>query len=172
MENQEVTKRIPLLSPAPHRLELIRGENQSLIIDDAFSSNIEGYKAAFNLVKSYNNYPKILVTPGLVELGKSQDMENYKMATEAADSFDFAVVVNFVNRTSLINGFLSRGWTLYDPYNEEDESRWTVAFRGVVKDKIVFAADDLNTATRNIFPKISRPASIILLENDLPDMYR
>lgn len=172
LTNEEVAKRIPFLSPAPHRLELIRGENQSLIIDDAFSSNVEGYKAAFGLVKNYQNYPKVLVTPGLVELGKNQSEENFKMAVEAADTFDFAVVVNLVNRAPLLNGFLEKGWTLYNPTREENESRWTVAFRGVVKDKIVFVADDLNSATRNIFPKITRNASIILLENDLPDIYR
>jgi UDP-N-acetylmuramoyl-tripeptide--D-alanyl-D-alanine ligase len=171
MENQEIVKRIPLLAPAPHRLEVIRGEHQSLIVDDAFSSNIEGYKAAFSLIREYKNYPKILVTPGLVELGKNQEQENYKMALDAADTFDFAVVVNRINRTPLVEGLVTRGWIHYNP-EKENGSRWATAFRGVSKDKIIFVADDLNIATKDIFPKITRTASLILLENDLPDIYR
>lgn len=172
MEDSEITTRIPFLAPAPHRLELIRGENESLIIDDAFSSNVEGVRAAFNLVKAYQNYPKILVTPGLVELGAKQSVENYSLAREASSVFDYAVVVNFTNRQTLVRGFTDHGWTVYNPIKDSDEGRWTVAYKGLAKDKIVFVADDLNIATRSIFPKISRAASLILLENDLPDIYR
>lgn len=169
---EEIVENVKHIQPAPHRLELIRGPNDALIIDDAYSSNVEGYKAAFDLVRVYQNYPKVLVTPGLVELGLKQNEENSKMAKAAADIFDYAIIVNRINRSPLVAGFVEYGWTLYNPILEEKPERWQVAYEGIKKDKIVFAAKDLNEATQEIFPKISRSGSLILLENDLPDIYR
>lgn len=172
MAEEEIIKTIPLLHAVPHRLELVRAANRSLILDDAYSSNVEGYKASFEFVKSLPNYPKVLVTPGLVEMGKSQNLENAKMAKVAASVFDYAVVVNLENREALVSGFESCGWTLYDPKRETNPHQWSVAYQGILKDKIVFTADTLNQATKEVFPKITKPNSLILLENDLPDIYR
>lgn len=172
LAESEIIERIEHLQPVPHRLELILGDHRALIIDDAYSSNTEGYKAAFNLVKVYPNYPKVLVTPGLVELGKKQKEENRRMAQAGSSVFDYVIVVNLVNRLPLISSFIENGWSLYNPLREEKPERWQVAYEGVKKDKIVFAAKDLNEATEDFLPKISRSGSLILLENDLPDIYR
>lgn len=172
LSQDEIIERIGYVQPVPHRLELIRGDNEALIIDDAYSSNLEGYKAAFNLVKDYQNYPKVLVTPGLVELGQKQKEENRQMALTAANLFDYVIIVNLTNRTPLMNGLLERGWILYNPGREETPEKWQLAYEGIKKDKIIFVAYDLNEATQEIFPKISRSGSLILIENDLPDIYR
>lgn len=172
LSEAEIIKTIPLLHPIPHRLELVRASNNALILDDAYSSNVEGYQAAFELVGSLESYPKILVTPGLVELGQIQFGENVKMAQAGSKIFDYAVVVNRENRDPLVSGFLSRGWTIYEPERDENPSRWSLAYQGVIKDKIIFTADSLKEATEKIFPKITKPKSLILLESDLPDIYR
>ena len=172
MPQESIIEAIANLKPIPHRLEPIMIAPGTTILDDAYSSNIEGYLATFNLIKSLNNYPKILVTPGLVELGKSQFDENAKMAKEASKIFDYAVVVNLENRVALTKGFLASGWTTYDRVEEEELSEWIPRYGGIEKDKIVYIADTLAKATREIFPKITKPNSLILLENDLPDIYR
>lgn len=172
LSENEITERVEHIQPAPHRLELIRGENQSLIIDDGYSANLEGFYAALDLVQNYHNYPKVLVTPGIVELGKRQTEENLRLAQSASKFFDYVIIVNLENRKALESGFLSRSWLLYNSYQEEKPEKWQVAYEGIKKDKIIFVARDLNEATQEIFPKISRSSSLILLENDLPDIYR
>ena len=59
------------LESVPHRLQLIRG-GSSLIIDDAYNSNPSGAKAALDTLSQFDGV-KILVTPGMVELGARQE---------------------------------------------------------------------------------------------------
>jgi UDP-N-acetylmuramoyl-tripeptide--D-alanyl-D-alanine ligase len=55
-----------LMSPK-HRLNVsVRGD--LTIIDDAFSSNTDGFRAAVDYLNSFDGH-KVIVTPGIVELG-------------------------------------------------------------------------------------------------------
>ena len=53
-----------MLKPIPHRLELIKNSNGNIIIDDAYNSNSSGAKMALEVLGSFKNKKKILVTPG------------------------------------------------------------------------------------------------------------
>ncbi len=57
------------LKPVPHRLEISTSKTGLIIIDDAYSSNVTGFKAALNLLDSFNGKRKVIATPGIVELG-------------------------------------------------------------------------------------------------------
>jgi len=57
------------LKPVPHRLEISTSKTGLIIIDDAYSSNVTGFKAALNLLDSFNGKQKVIATPGIVELG-------------------------------------------------------------------------------------------------------
>ena len=72
LTDEEIKQGVRLLKPIPHRLELIRGANGLIMIDDAFNSNIKGSKSALEVLASFNNHKKIIVTPGMVELGEKQ----------------------------------------------------------------------------------------------------
>ncbi|MCL5004162.1 MAG: UDP-N-acetylmuramoyl-tripeptide--D-alanyl-D-alanine ligase [Patescibacteria group bacterium] len=172
LREEEILRCIGGLKPIPHRLELIRGANGSIIIDDAYSSNIEGYKAAFETIKEMAIYPKVIVTPGLTEQGKNRFDENVRLAQTAARVFDYAIVVNLENREPLLEGFRREGWTDYRYEYASDQTFWSEANPEVIKDKIIFTAESLNEALQLFFPKITKPGSLILLENDLPDIYR
>lgn len=147
LNEDEIRQGLLKVSPPEHRLQLIHGPENSLIIDDAYSSNPEGARSAIKMVAKFQNYPKIIVTPGMVELGKQQFEENRSLGKMIAENFDAAVIVNKTNRTALLQGI-----------NETRNCK-------------LFIADSLDQATKEIIPQLVKPNSLILFENDLPDIY-
>ena len=73
------------LKPAEHRLEMKSFTNGSLLIDDAYNSNPEGCLEAVRVLGSFDSMKKVIVTPGLVELGEKEYECNYNLGLEAQD---------------------------------------------------------------------------------------
>ncbi len=132
---------------APHRLSLIKGAN-FCIIDDSFNSNPSGSKAALDVLSGFDGQ-KIIITPGMIELGEKQDELNQKLGEYAADVCDFIFLVGEKQTQSIKKGVLKAGF---------DKEKLVVFER--VEDAIN-AAKALPCRNRNV----------ILIENDLPDNF-
>lgn len=142
---KELKLAIKELQPTPHRLELIK-QNGLNIIDDSFNSNPTGAKLALKVLKSFEGN-KIVVTPGLVELGIYQSVENENLGEEIGKVADFVYVVNKTNKEALLKGL-----------NKTME-------RNKIKyyDTLEEVQNDLKT--------ITKIGDTILFLNDLPDNY-
>ena len=75
-------------------------------IDDTFNSNPAGCRAALAMLARLSSagHRRVVVTPGMVELGPRQAEENRLFATEAATTATDIVVVGFTNRAALLAG--------------------------------------------------------------------
>ena len=137
-----------LLESVPHRLQLIKGNN-ALIIDDAYNSNPSGAKAALDTLSAFDGV-KILVTPGMIELGEKQDECNRIFGTQASKVCDYVVLVGEKQTKSIYQGLLDANYSTT---------------------KIIVANNlkDALKAVENI--KTNNLQKIVLLENDLPDNY-
>ena len=135
------------LQPAEHRLQLIDHGNVA-IIDDTFNSNPIGSKAAVEMLALFEG-TRILITPGMVELGEKEEEYNFKYGTYAADCCDYIYLVGVKRTKPIYNGILSKGF---------DESR-------------VKAVDTLQDAMKLANALKTDNKKYILLENDLPDNY-
>ncbi len=162
LSEEEIRKGLSRVNPPEHRLQIIPGAEGSIIIDDAYSSNPEGARAAVKLITRLPNHPKIIVTPGMVELGNQQLEENKNFGKLIAENFDYAVIVNKTNREALLQGIKDGGWGV--SLTMEQWNNKTI-------DQRLFIADTLDQATKNIIPQLVKPNSLILFENDLPDIY-
>ncbi len=80
------------ISAVPHRLQLLDKGNGVTFIDDAYNSNPSGCRAALNVLALFDAC-RILVTPGMVELGAKQEELNYEFGQEASKDCDYIVVV-------------------------------------------------------------------------------
>jgi UDP-N-acetylmuramoyl-tripeptide--D-alanyl-D-alanine ligase len=103
----ELGPRIEALQPVDHRLQLIHGAGGVTIIDDAFNSNPAGAAAAIEVLADLDETDskrKIVVTPGMIELGELQYEENRRFASHAAMIADYLIVVGTVNRDALCEG--------------------------------------------------------------------
>ena len=131
-----------------HRLQLTK-RGTTTVIDDAYNSNPSGAKAALDALALFDGY-KVIVTPGMIELGAVQDEENLKFGANIADVCDFAVLVGKKQTESIYKGLVSKGFD---------------------KEKI-YVADNLNDAAKKAFElQVGNRQKIVLFENDLPDNY-
>lgn len=144
----ELKPQVRKLECVPHRLQLIDKGN-ALIIDDAYNSNPSGTKAALDTLSLISGF-KILVTPGMVELGEKEYECNFEFGKNAAEVCDYVVLVGKRQTESIKAGLLSEG------YPEEK----------------FYVADTIGEALSKAYSvNTSNQKRIILLENDLPDNY-
>ena len=91
------------LEPVDNRLVLERRSGVSYL-RDAYNSNPIGFTAALEVLKTLKAQRRILMTPGMIELGDQQAAENRRLATLAAGAADIVIVVGHVNRDAILGG--------------------------------------------------------------------
>ena len=144
----ELVLPVKRLECAPHRLQ-INSAGGNIIIDDSFNSNPVGAKAALDTLKIFDGV-KILITPGMVELGdKSYDL-NKAFGEQAADSCDYALLIGQKQAPPIKAGLLEKGFP-------EDKVLVFDSF----KEGMAFANEIDSSGGKKV----------ILIENDLPDNY-
>lgn len=135
------------IRPVEHRMEL-RERGLVTIIDDAYNSNPVGSKAAVETLAMFDGL-KILITPGMVELGKKEVEYNYQFGIYASECCDYILLVGKKHTEPILEGALSKGFA---------------------KEKCkVF--NNLEEALSYALSIKSSDHKYILLENDLPDNY-
>ncbi len=135
------------LESVPHRLQLIKRPGTT-IIDDAYNSNPAGAAAALETLGMMEGC-RIIVTPGMVELGEKAAELNGDLGTKAAAACDYIICVGSLNGETIANGARKAGFP---------ESRLHVV-------------QTLNEAMNIAYGISTDQAKIILLENDLTDNY-
>ncbi len=137
------------IEPANNRLNL-RKNGDGFILDDSYNSNPIGFVSALEVLENLAGGRKILMTPGMVELGEIQTAENRQVALKAAAVCDLVVLVGDTNRAALRSGLQDGG--LPEGQILEFENR-DLALAHLMNDKF------------------KQPGDLILIENDLPDLY-
>ena len=135
------------LRPAPHRLQMIPRGNVT-IIDDAYNSNPVGSKAAVTTLGMFKG-TRILVTPGMVELGDKEDEYNRLFGTYAADNCDYVALVGEKHTRPIYEGLIEKGFPK----------------------KNIFIGETLAEAMNFANAASGDGHKYILLENDLTDNY-
>jgi len=124
----------------PHRLE-IKKINNITIIDDSYNSNPIGFKKALRLLEKQLAGYKILITPGMVELGAKSEKEHKKITKLIVKVCDYVILVN---------------------------KKTTKYLQKYLKDFYLFSS--LKQA-QEFVNNLAKPGDVILYENDLPDIY-
>lgn len=133
------------LKPTPHRMELIKGF--ATVIDDSYNSNMQGFKQAVDVLASFPGR-KILVSPGIVELGCKQELINSEVGAYAGKVCDIFIIMNKTNRKALLDG----------------------AIHSKMKKENIYFAEN-RAEQKKLLKEIVKKGDVILFENDLPDNY-
>ena len=141
---KEMVYPVRLIKTVEHRLQLLPNG----YIDDAYNSNPAGFRSALDTLAAFSAQ-RILVTPGMVELGERQDALNRELGEYAATKCDYAVLVGLKQAPPLKEGLLAGGFP---------EERIYVA--ATLTEGLAFI---------NQLPREGE--RIVLLENDLPDNF-
>jgi UDP-N-acetylmuramoyl-tripeptide--D-alanyl-D-alanine ligase len=150
MPEDEVLGYIKTAPRTPHRRQIMKMSGGITIIDDTYNSNPAGFSVALEELKNTEAKRRILVTPGMIELGEKQFELNKNAALLAAEIVDYVIIVGETNKKALREG-------LKEAYGNDYISK-------------VYEVSDLESAKSKI-SELMIPGSAILLENDLPDNY-
>lgn len=140
---EQIKNGISKIEPIEHRLSIIEN-NGITIIDDAYNSNVEGIKYALEVL-SYFNGRKIVITPGMVELGLEEYKRNYEFGQELAKVADYVFLVEGGSCNAIRDGLVFGG-------NFNYEKVKVVANLTVAKEKL---------------KELLEEGDIVLFENDL-----
>ncbi len=145
---RQISHGISKLKPVKHRMELLRNPGGFTIINDAFNSNPVSAKAALEV---FREFPKrrIIITPGMVELGQREAEYNKEFGKQMAECVDIAIIVGKGRAMPIIEGLREAGFP-------EDA---------------IHRVDSLDASTE-LLHKIVKPEDTVLYENDLPDHYQ
>ena len=89
-----------------HRLQLIQNNGVN-ILDDGYNSNVKGARAALEVLRGFEGR-KIVVTPGLVELGVLEKQENYELGKNLT-GLDLVILVGDTLIESVKCGYTDNG---------------------------------------------------------------
>jgi UDP-N-acetylmuramoyl-tripeptide--D-alanyl-D-alanine ligase len=137
------------VTPPAHRLAPILNPQAGIVvIDDAYNSNPVGAAAALEVLASHQAERRLLVTPGMVELGDREAEENERFGQRAAEVCDLVVLVGEERSKPILAGLSA------------------ASFPG---DRIHVVANA--SEAEALLAKTTRRGDVVLFENDLPDLY-
>ena len=146
MNLRQLARGISRIEPVEHRLQLLPSTGVT-IIDDAFNANPKGAQAALRVLKQFDGR-RIIITPGMVELGEGEEQFNHDFGVMMAGCVDVAILVGKKHTAPIASGLREAGFP-------EDS---------------LFVVSSLDEASA-LLRQMGRPGDVALFENDLPDNY-
>ncbi len=146
---EELQQAVRCVKAVEHRLELKKLGN-FYQIDDAYNSNPVGAKGAVEVLGMMPGI-KVVVTPGMIELGKKEDEYNKAFGEQIAEHTDYAVLIGEKHTKPIYEGLINKGFD---------------------KDNII-VYNDVKEAYKYINSLCAKSKKDVyaLFENDLPDTY-
>ncbi len=137
------------IAQVEHRLNIKRTPAGVTIIDDAFNSNPDGSRMALNVLANMKGGKRIVITPGMIELGTQQAFYNEKFGEHIAETSDVAIIVGEYNREAILKGIKSKE----------------------MPEENVHPVNTFNDA-QALLATIAMVGDTVLYENDLPDTFK
>lgn len=148
MTLQELDMGVKRINSIEHRLEL-KELGKLNIIDDAYNSNPVGSKMALDVLKLMKG-KKVVVTPGMIELGTEEYELNKQFGKYISKVADYVILVGKAQTKPILDGL-----------QEEKYDEHKISVINDVK-KAFDIARELKEEKEDIY---------VLLENDLPDIF-
>ncbi len=136
------------LEPAQHRLQLIPSKGGITVIDDSYNANPVGVHNGLDALAQIPGHAKILVTPGMVELGSVEETENKRFGAHAAQVCNQVILVGTQQTKPIFAGLKESGFS----------------------SERIHLVNTLEEVTTTL-SQIAKPGDVVLFANDLPDTY-
>lgn len=88
MTLSEISKAIQKISPLERTMEPHYLTNGTFVIDDTYNSNPTGFAAALNFIETINFEKRLVITPGIIELGQESKKIHKKLGARLAKIAD------------------------------------------------------------------------------------
>lgn len=149
VSDEKIKYAVGEIAQVEHRLNIKRAPGGVIVIDDAYNSNPVGSAMALDVLSGMKSGKRIVVTPGMVELGERTYELNSALGEKIAECADIAVVVCKYNREAIVEG---------------------IKRKGMEPDKI-YTVDTFEDAQK-LLAGMLQAGDVVLYENDLPDTFK
>ncbi len=141
---------VAAIEPVEHRLSVKTTPGGITILDDAFNSNPVGSRMALEVLGQFTGGRRIVITPGMIELGSEQYERNRDLGRAIDANADIAIIVGEYNREAILAG---------------------IADGGRIPAAQVHTAATFADAQR-LLTSFAAKGDTVLYENDLPDTFK
>ncbi|MDO4319202.1 MAG: UDP-N-acetylmuramoyl-tripeptide--D-alanyl-D-alanine ligase [Bacteroidales bacterium] len=149
VSDSAVRSAVASIEPVEHRLSVKTTPSGITILDDAFNSNPVGSRMALEVLGTFKGGKRIVITPGMIELGTRQYELNRELGKTISRHTDIAIIVGRYNRDALVEGIRSG--------NYPSDALHTV---------------DTFAEAQQILAGVAAKGDTVLYENDLPDTFK
>lgn len=149
LDTETIKRAVSSIDQVEHRLNVKRTPGGVTIIDDAFNSNPSGSKMALDVLGGFKGGRRIVVTPGMIELGSEQVTLNEALGHHIGENSDIAIIVNEINRDALVTGIKATD------FNTEN----------------LHCVGSFEEA-QSLLSGLLKSGDVVLYENDLPDTFK
>lgn len=149
VSDEKIKYAVGNIEQVEHRLTIKRAPGGIVIIDDAYNSNPVGSAMALDVLSGMKGGRRVVVTPGMVELGERTYELNKAFGERIAESADIAVIVCRYNRDAILEGIKSKGMAA--------DAVYTV---------------DTFAEAQKLLATVVKAGDTVLYENDLPDTFK
>ena len=148
LTKNQILRGIQKIEPVPSRMELIKNPNSYTIINDGFNTNPVSARAALDVLRQFPRR-RIIITPGMVELGAEEAKFNKDFGKAIAEAADIAIIVGKKRVQPILDGLHEAGFPAEHMHRVDSLSESTALLR-----------------------RLAGKGDTVLYENDLPDNYQ
>ena len=152
VSHEQIRKSVEHIDQVEHRLSMKKTPAGVTIIDDAYNSNPVGSRMAVEALGKFKDGRRIIITPGMIELGNRQYELNKEFGKHIARNVDIAIIVGEYNRKAISDGIKESNVL------NEDSIYYVSTF--------MESQQLLNSELR------MTKGDTVLYENDLPDTFK
>ena len=145
---QRLQNLVQAIEPIEHRLSYRRIADQYTLLDDAFNSNPVGSSMALEVLKAFEGNKKIIITPGMIELGETTEHYNQIFGEKIADACDEVILVGAKLTEPIQRGLKSKAYP----------------------ERNIHIVKSIHEAYERLSSLVAYN-DVVLIENDLPDSY-
>ena len=149
VDDEKIKYAVGEIQQVEHRLSIKRAQGGVVVIDDANNSNPVGSAMALDVLSGMTSGRRIVVTPGMIELGDRTYELNRAFGEKIPGAADIAIIVGRYNRDAILEGIQSK--------NMSADSIFTV---------------DSFAEAQKLLSTMLKSGDVVLYENDLPDTFK
>ncbi len=141
MDLDEIKRGVEKIKPIDHRLSPIYNPTSNIwVIDDSYNGNFNGFKSGLEVLQRANGR-KVVLTPGIVELGKKSKLIHNEIGKLYAKNADMVLLIKNKITSFIIEGMEKNDFKNYKVYNSTEEAHGDL--KNVLKsgDTIIFQND-------------------------------
>ncbi|MEI6887476.1 MAG: Mur ligase family protein [bacterium] len=143
IEKSNAVKVIRDMKIIKHRLEPIHGANDTLVIDDSYNGNYEGFVEGVNLINKFKERRRVVITPGLVESGNEREKVHEKIGKLYGTGVDVVIIIKNSNTNFILKGLKESNFKDSNIYVFNNKEESYDALKNILKSKdiILFQND-------------------------------